>query len=119
MLCEVQYLPQQLPGGDGPGPGDDRQDPVQAGRQLSAAGLVAGGEEDLMNYDRLGCCTESFKIPLAGNQSIQIFLYYLQCHTSKILAVERNPFYPKYFLTIGGYTSKVRHISQDCFSVLR
>ena len=68
-----------------------------------------------MNYDRLGCCKESFKIPLAGNQSIQIFLYYLQCHTSKILAVERNPFYPKYFLTIGGYTSKVRHISQDCF----
>ena len=111
MSCEVQYLPQQLPGGDGPGPGHDRQDPVQAGRQLSAAGLVAGGEEDLMNYDRLGCCRESFKIPLAGNQSIQIFLYYLQCHTSKILAVERNPFYPKYFLTIGGYTSKVGTIN--------
>ena len=101
---------QQLPGWDRPGPGDDSQDPVQAGGQLSAARLVAGGEEDLINYDRWGCCKESFQIPLAENQSILIFLYYSQCHTSKILAVERNPFYPKYFLTIGGYTSKVRHM---------
>ena len=72
MLMFDTNIPQQLPGGYRPGSGDDSQDPVQAGGQLSAARLVAGGEEDLMNYDRLGCCKESFKIPLARNQSTPI-----------------------------------------------
>ena len=66
MLMFDTIISQQLPGGYRPGSGDDSQDPVQAGGQLSAARLVAGGEEDLMNYDRFGCCKESFKISLTN-----------------------------------------------------
>ena len=32
---------------------------------------------------------------------------FLQCYHSKVLSLERNSFYPKYFLTVGGCTSKI------------
>ena len=32
---------------------------------------------------------------------------FLKCYQSKLLSLERNSFYPKYFLTIGGYASKI------------
>ena len=32
---------------------------------------------------------------------------YFRCHQGKVMAVDRNPFYPKNFLTIGDTTTKI------------
>ena len=35
------------------------------------------------------------------------FIFLCQCHGSKVMTVERNPFYPKNFLTVGDTTCKI------------
>ena len=35
------------------------------------------------------------------------FIFLCQCHGSKVMTVERNPFYPKNFLVIRDYSAKI------------